>query len=199
MEKPHIGLSYDEGISSDVFDEFLSIISNGKLNIMVEVSESPGPMATYEWLIPTAVIVYIGRSYFDSFLKEMGKDHYQILKKGLATLREGLVGKDSPQMTIISTPGKVSKSNKYSLVFSIWAESGERFGFKLLIQNDVGELEYEKITSSFIEFLNDFHSKSLDEKTMTDIVQLSMAGGVVLCAYDFENLKLEFLDPRLKS
>jgi hypothetical protein len=37
-----------------------------------------------EWFIPTAIVFFVAKSYFDGFLKEAGKDHYQLLKSKLS-------------------------------------------------------------------------------------------------------------------
>ncbi len=133
MDMPHIGISYEKNIPEYIFSEFLDAVSNEKLLIQVKSREQGGSYAGIEWLLPTVVIAYISKSYFDAFLKEMGKDHYLLLKKGLASLRERLVGEKAPKVTIISTPGKTNKDNKYSFVFSIIAEAEQGQRFKLLI------------------------------------------------------------------
>jgi hypothetical protein len=196
MNKIHIGISYTENFPRNIFNDFLSILDNKNLNIEIE-SREPAPMACYEWLVPTAIIIFIGKSYFNSFLQEMGKDHYQLLKKAFISLRGKLVGKNAPQVTIVSTAGKFSSNSKYSLVFSVIAESNDNFKFKLLIQSKVNEAEYEKIISSFIEFLDEYYSKSLNANTLNYIIERRF-GKTVLCAYDFETSRLEFIDPRPK-
>lgn len=42
-------------------------------------------MATIEWALPTAFIVYLLKPCFKAFLKAARKDHYEILKGKLAS------------------------------------------------------------------------------------------------------------------
>ena len=83
---PAIGLSYTTRISPDIFTEFECLVAAEGLDLHVEQRDEDGPFAAFEWLVPTAVVVLIGKAYFDGFLKEMGKDHYALLKAGLKSL-----------------------------------------------------------------------------------------------------------------
>ena len=74
--------------------------------------------------------------------KEMGKEHYALLRAGLKTLHGKLVGPQVPKVTVIATEGKVRGEQVYSLRYSILAEAGERLRFKLLIQADVSSARY---------------------------------------------------------
>ncbi len=199
MDIPHIGISYEENIPESIFSEFIDAVSNEKLVIKVESREQGGPYAGIEWLLPTAVIAYISKSYFDAFLKEMGKDHYLLLKKGLASLRERLVGEKAPKVTIISTLGKTNKYNKYSFVFSIIAEAEEGQRFKLLIQEGVTEGEYARIIDAFLTFLEQYHSGSLDKKMVEKLVSVNVVGGTLLLAFNDDIGELEPIDPRPKN
>ena len=74
MNRPQLAIFHTTSIPEDVFAEFLRIVTAETLDLQVQSREEDGPFAALEWLVPTAVIVYIGKSYFDGFLKEMGKD-----------------------------------------------------------------------------------------------------------------------------
>jgi hypothetical protein len=91
-------------------------------------------------------------SYFDGFLEEMGKDHYSPLKKGLMSLGSKLLGKSTPEVVTIGSPGKVSATRLYSLNYSIIAEAEDGQRFKLLLQQNASEQQYEKILENFLEF-----------------------------------------------
>ena len=199
MDMPHIGISYEGNIPESTFSEFLDDVSNEKLLINVKSREQGGPHAGFEWLLPTMVVAYISKSYFDAFLKEMGKDHYLLLKKGLASLRARLVGEKAPEVTIISTPGKTNKANKYSFVFSIIAEAEEGQRFKLLIQEGVSEGEYARINDAFLTFLEQYHSGNLDKKMVEKLVSVNVVGGTLLLAFNDDIGELEPIDPRPKN
>ncbi len=195
MSPPHIAIVHSNTIPEEVFAEFTRIVSADKLNLKVESCEEGGPYAGLEWLIPTAVIVYLGKSYFDGFLKEMGKDHYNLLKAGLKTLRENLLGSAAPQMTVISTAGKATKGQPYSLVYSILAERDAGLRFKLLLQRGVSDREYEEILDAFLAFLVAYHSHTLECETVEKLKTAKAIGGTLLLAFNQETKAIEPLDP----
>lgn len=195
MSSPQIAILHTESIPAEVFTEFVRIVSADKLNLHVEAREEGGLYAGLEWLIPTAVIVYLGKSYFDGFLKEMGKDHYNLLKDGLKTLRERLLGSSAPEITTASTPGKATKDQPYSLVYSILAQGEAGLRFKLLLQRGVSEREYEEILDSFLAFLDAYHAQSLERETVEKLRTSRVVGGTILLAFNQETNVIEFLDP----
>jgi len=105
MKPPQLAILHNTSIPREAFAEFEKLVAAEKLDFRIEPREEAGPFAGIEWLIPTAVIVYISKSYFDGFLKEMGKDHYALLKAGLKTLRTKLLGPEAPKVTIVSFLG----------------------------------------------------------------------------------------------
>ena len=199
MDMPHIGISYEGNIPESTFSEFLEDVSNEKLLIKVESREQGRPYAGIEWLLPTAVVVYISKQYFGAFFKEMGKDHYLLLKKGLASLRARLIGEKAQEVTIISTPGKTKKANKYSFVFSIIAEVEEGQRFKLLIQEGISDSEYARINDAFLTFLKQYHSGNLDKEMVEKLVGVNVVGGTLLLAFNDDIGVLEPIDPRPKN
>lgn len=198
MSLPQIAISYSKSIPAEVFDDFVQIVSVDNLDLHVESREEEGPYAGLEWLIPTAVIVFLGKSYFDGFLKEMGKDHYNLLKAGLKTLREKLLGTAAPEVTVISTAGKTRKDQPYSLVYSILAETDAGFRFKLLLQRRVSEREYDEILDAFLTFLAAYHAYSLDREITEKLKTSRVVGGTLLLAFNQKTKAIEPLDPMPK-
>lgn len=183
MKLPAIAISYTQKIPAATFAEFERLLVSGGTDVQSEERDSDGPYAGIEWLIPTAVIVFLGKAYFDGFLKEMGKDHYALLKQGLKSLYTRLVGPEAPKLTILSTTGKVSSTQKYSLLFSLLAEAEEGLRFKLLIQSDASEAEYEATVNAFIAFLDAFHRGQLSAEVINELSNTKISGKTILLAY----------------
>jgi len=195
MKPPQLAIFHTTSIPEGVFAEFMQIVAAVELNLHVESREEDGPFAAIEWLIPTAVIVYISKSYFDVFLKEMGKDHYALLKAGLKTLHGKLVGPQVPKVTVISTGGKVRGDQIYSLRYSILAEAGDGLRFKLLIQADVSSDEYDEVVASFLAFLEAYHSGTLDARGVERLEQARVVGRTMLLAFNTDVKAIEPVDP----
>lgn len=195
MKPSHVAISYTNSVPQDVFTGFIQIVSTDNLDLRVESREQGGPFAAIEWLIPTAVIVYISKSYFDSFLKEMGKDHYSLLKTGLRTLHGKLVGPSVPKVDLISSAGKVLSEQQYSLRYSILADASGGVRFKLLIQPNVSLEEYDEILASFLTFLEAYHSGTLDPRSLEIIEGTRVVGRMLLLMFNFDSRAIEPVDP----
>ncbi len=61
--KPQIGLSHLDAISSAIFDEFVQDVASE--NVELEIRAHGGVFAGIEWLMPTAIMLFNSRAYFD--------------------------------------------------------------------------------------------------------------------------------------
>ena len=91
---PDIAVTYNEHWSSDPFQEFATAVWVENLRLVVRPIPDSSANACNEWfMIPLAGAVFFAKSYFDGFLKEAGKEHYQGLKKSLSHLTKGVISK----------------------------------------------------------------------------------------------------------
>ncbi len=195
MTSPQLAIVYVETLPASTFDDFLRVVDHEKLALEVESRPEFGPMAGVEWLLPTAVFVYLGKSYFDGFLKEMGKDHYALLKTGLKGLYSALLGPASPKVQVIGTAGKISKDRPYSLLYSVIAEADAGLKFKLLLPQSCTEAEYEATLAAFLGFLDQFYGSTLDEATIARISSVKPMSGTILVRHNPETGLIEPVDP----
>lgn len=196
MKSPDLAIVYNEHLPGELFEDFKNSISSENLSIAIETKEDDGPYACQEWFILTAAAVFIGKSYFDGFLKEAGKDHYQALKSKLAGLTNKVMSKPKIEPVIVGTKGKVNPNNPYTLAFSIYAESNDGNRFKLLLPKPYDTDDYTEIIHQFMEFLNDFHSGI---KTLKDIgfsEELKAPSGIIFVHMNQETKQIEWLDER---
>ncbi|HHJ3241679.1 TPA: hypothetical protein ACQJOV_002761 [Vibrio parahaemolyticus] len=157
MTKPDIGLIFQSGLPEELFTQFKADVDVDGVNVIVESREPQGPMACPEWFILTAVAAFVGKSYFDGFLKEMGKDHYNILKNSLADTTKKVMKTPRIEPTLFGSEGKLSTNNPFSLAFSVHAEAENGYIFKLLVPKNAANLDYGLIVSKFLDFLADYH------------------------------------------
>lgn len=186
---PDIGISYDERIPETIINEFESLINNDRLSFHKEARE-PDILACAEWLIPTAVILFLGQSYFGAFLGEMGKEHYHLLKKGILSLREKLW---KGRLVYIATSGKISKDPIYSFVFSIMSKTKEGNTIKFLFDNSASPETYEEVVESFLSLLSDYHSSNDDDYLTIELRKLDKVPHTILIRYNKENKKPEII------
>jgi len=182
-------------ISIKKFLKYLLTVSSDKISIETIPIENHGPFAAPEWLVPTAIFAYISKPYFDTFLKEMGKDHYNLLKKGFSYLYENVIGSNAPKLTVItdsSSPNKIMKDNPYSLYFSITADSQTKLKFKLLIRKECTFETYQETINTFLDFLENYHNNKLDASFIEELHKNHISK-TILVAYDTNTSMLKFL------
>ncbi len=191
MNLPQIAVSYLNSIPQSVIDEFTAAISHPKLDLRSETRED-SVYAGVEWLLPTALVVYIGKSYFDGFLKEMGKDHYVLLKKGLIKLKSKL--RDFSLIKLTGSAGKISKESTYTFTFSIYAEADNNQRFKLLIQNNITDIDYEEIIEAFLNFLAAYNNGTIAQAVLNKLSIGDPSSKTILIAYNFKKHELETVE-----
>ena len=195
--EPGLVLSYVDGIPDQIMRRFADAVSMPPVVVRLDRREAPGPIAALEWLLPTAAVLYIAKPYFEAFLKEAGKDHYQVLKRQLSQLWEVFFGDKRAVRTRVttSTPAKVEQEPKYSRSFSLVAEGPEGFKLKLLMRDAAPPEELNRAVELFFELLAKYH-RGMVEKEIAKTLASSPLGGLFLLAYDLDTGHLYFVDPR---
>lgn len=191
-----IAVSYEDGFPDFAVDAFKEKVGSPNLQLRVEKREPMGPMAGVEWLMFTGMVIYIAKSYFDGFLKEAGKDHYQKLKDSLASFTNETMSHPRIEPVIIGSPGKMRKDNPYSMALSIYAEANDGRRFKLLLPKPTQETDYEVIIHEFLEFLNNFH-QGVNVIAETGFNEESRINDkIILLHFSQEKAKIEWIDCR---
>jgi hypothetical protein len=195
--KPQIALLHLERIDRSNFIEFEDSVKAESLDVRIESRPDPGPYAGMEWVVPTAIVVYVGKAYFESFLKEVGKDHYAILKKAVIKLSSKFTGAHAPRSRIVFSRGKAeSEAPRYSLVYSIVADIGSGLRAKLLLQSDFDADTCNAAQEAFLDFLSDLDARSLDLAKIDGLAGAKPLGNTLLLAYDPAKKGLRVVDPR---
>ncbi|KAB8198106.1 hypothetical protein FKV24_003785 [Lysobacter maris] len=194
--RPQVGLLHLEVIDRSNFSDFEREVDAKGLDFRIESRPESGPYAGIEWLIPTAIVVYIGKAYFESFLKEAGKDHYAVLKAAIIRLSSKFSSKDEPKGYVVFSKDKAkSGTPKYSIFYSIVANLGDGFCIKLLLQNDFDASTCNAAQEAFLQFLSDLHDGHFDPTRIQGLVDAKPLGNILLLAYEPEGRRLQVIDP----
>ncbi|MCJ8321941.1 MAG: hypothetical protein MJK12_20070 [Colwellia sp.] len=195
MQKPDIGLIFEESLPDDIFREFESSVKSDGLNLLVQSKEPMGAMMCAEWFILPVVMAYIGKSYFDGFLKEMGKDHYASLKESLSGLTAKVMSEPRIEPVLFGSKGKLSGNNPFSLACAVHAEAENGYTFKLLLPKHNNDCDYKLVISKFMDFLADYH---LGLQTLDSIGCIWDAGvppsNMIFVHYNTNANKIEWLN-----
>ena len=196
-QPPHLFIDHNDFMPDEMIDEFQSII-NYK-NLVVSVNKRKTTLyASAEWFIPTAIVLYISKPYFESFLREMGKDHYQLLKKGIKHLWSK--ARSIPVKYVVSGKKKVSQSNPYSLHFTIQTTGENSIFFKFMFEKNLNDDAFEETLQQIMKFLINFHDENLNSETIEALSKNTpLFGRVVLLTYDVKQKQFIILDPKEKE
>jgi hypothetical protein len=194
---PHLLISYQLPLPEEAIRPLVDAVKAPGLDLVVEPRPPSGPFAGFQWLLPTAVIIWFGKSYFEGFLKEAGKDHYALVRRGLSSLWPLFFGEGRDvRVTAIGTPGKIrSDEAQYSLGISILGEAGHGLHFKLLFPDDISVEGFNAATASFLSFLERYYAGELDAATELRLRAARAIGGTTLVTYDQDQDFFRFLDP----
>lgn len=193
---PDVSLMYIESFEDPSFADFWRDLATEGLNVRVESRPDPGAYAGVEWLLPTAVVVFLGRSYFDSFLKEAGKDHYIVLKKALRKVSARFFGEKAPRGKIVFTKGKAEHEiPRYSISYSLVAQVGDDLRVKLLLQSEFDADLCNEAQMAFLDFLSSVYNRTLDIGSIKGLAQAVPISNTLLLAYNSTNRSLEVIDP----
>ncbi len=192
---PHLAVLHVDSIPPEYFSDFTDAVRAEGLALAVESRPSNTPYAGIEWLMPTAIAAYLARPYFESFLKEMGKDHYGLVKEGLKKLYARVASSEAPKVTQISTAGKVNKHQPYSLFFSVVAAGPQGSFFKLLIPRPIEEQEYEVAITAFLDFALQVNLGKLDQQAAIEFKEATPTGRTTLVVYDMTARRIKPVNP----
>ena len=106
-----------------------------------------------------------------------------------------MLGPQAPEVTLISTAGKVKADQPYSLFYSIVAEWEGGQQIKLLLARNSSEEEYEASVSAFLSLVERIHTNTLDTATLDALKTARMVGRTLLVAYNPATEKVETIDP----
>jgi len=153
MDKPfEVAVSFTDQVPENIPGEFISSLEDVGVDVETEKRQS-GPYAGYEWLLPTAVIVYISDKYFGTMLQKMAEDHYSAIKNGLKRLISRTAGPDREiQLNYVaSSPAKVSSNEAPPL--SIYSKLSDGRPIKFVVEYLPDEEDVSKCINSMIEVM----------------------------------------------
>ncbi|MEM7168744.1 MAG: hypothetical protein AAF530_01140 [Pseudomonadota bacterium] len=179
----HISISYLDGIPLDFVDEFVSNVTEKNLVLQNECRPS-SVYATIEWMLPSVIAIFISKYYFESFLKEAGKDHYYLLKDSISALFKKLFGSESEL-----------RPQKCSLLISIHSQSKEGRHLKFVFPEGVSQDEYGKMLESLFDLLIQHYESEHEEELTRLIDRVSISGGTIYIEYSTGKKKWTLIDP----
>jgi len=165
----HLVVTYPEYFPKEIIENDISELQETGLEILV-TEQGNEAYAAMEWIVPTFFATYILKPYFDSFLQEAGKDHYQLLKdacknmlaKGKATQAILVPAKESTQ--------KISGKYTQSIAVSILYRSKTDRQIKMLFDNNLDLEDWQNALDEFSEVMLE-HYKNFPNDKFSDLIK----------------------------
>jgi hypothetical protein len=190
-----VAVSCAEYVPDDIAKEFIEKVRRAGLEVKVG-KRGKETYASYEWLIPAAIVIFIGQKYFGSMLQEAGKDHYAAIKGSLRRLLSRTIGPDREIKTqyVASSPGKVSKTEAPNLSVSSTMRDGRLV--KFVFENVSDPESVEKCLETMLSLLEQHHAKSPNDCLEQEVAEAARRPGQeVVMRFNTENSEWELVYP----
>jgi len=190
--RPHILLLHRAEVPAEWADDALSLLDAPNLRLQA-MGLSAGPYAGAELYLPSAIGLFVAAAYFGGFLSKAGEDHYEALKAASIRLWKRA---SSIRVTAIGSAGKVSRSQPFSLAYSITGEIVPNLRFKFVLRASFADDEAEVAIVRFLDLIRDIHSGTLEEDTLKALLLHRPVGGTAIVTYDPVSHSIIPVDPR---
>lgn len=191
---PHIGIQISDEFSQEFINKSKSELESDGLDIELRVYPANQVYLMLEWALPTAIVVFLLKSYFDGFLKEAGKDHYSLLKNWLKTKAETLKPIQVISIVPETSPEKIDVNNTQSKMFSIESMTRSGLRVKFLFDNNLKIEEWNIAIDNALNLLEKHHFNKTDDEITVAIEKQGLTGYQIFAIINSQTLQWEFLD-----
>ncbi|SFQ80219.1 hypothetical protein [Hymenobacter arizonensis] len=147
-----IGCAFPDYFPDVIVEDMLGSPKERPVGLLVERVPTEAH-ASIEWVLMTGVVAWVSKSYFESFLQEAGKDHYQLLSNWL----KGLVGKSrilkSRTITASQSTEKIQSGYRQSKVISVMMQLKNGQTVKVLFDDQLSQQEWEEAVEQMISLV----------------------------------------------
>jgi hypothetical protein len=151
---PDFGLWYQRDIENPEFAEIGESLRSQGLHVELEARES-SVYASLEWVIPTAVVIFVADKYFGTMVSEAAKEHYPVIRDAVGRIARSVFRRVGSSFgTIYATPAKKISSTQVHLV-SVYAR--HRDGWSVRFMLDDTETPVENAVDEVFEVLRVHH------------------------------------------
>lgn len=157
-------ISASERIHPQWTDDFIKEVDRENFKVKKIVAEDLGVMAAMEWTIPTLVVAYLLKPFFQSFLTEAGKDVYAHTKKQLKLFIAKNRTLKIKLMAASQSINKLSKTYDQSLSISVKARIHENLTITALFNEDVSEQEAPQMMEGMFQYLEILYDQCQKEQ-----------------------------------
>jgi len=195
---PDIGLEYRDDIDPSIITVFKEKIDVKNIKFEERLRPAGSMYAAHEWAMPTAIVVYLVKPYFETLLKEAAKDHYPIFKKQLSKL--AFKSKEEITMSVVaSNEGKIDKKNPFTLSFSfIYISTDDNLTFKFLFRETASKEQVTEASDYFLELIKEYNNDKSNSKLENLLSKYAIKSRPIIICYNEKSKEAMILDIRDK-
>lgn len=156
---PHIAIEFPDYFPEDFEEMLTSGIENDLLDLRV-LRKEPIVWAASEWIVPGLIAVYILKPYFESFLKEAGREHYTLLKSKINDILSKSKKMEVNKITTGGTTQKLNSSNTQSKAISVSIQTKQGIIIKLLYDNNLDIETWQELTNDFLKLVESHYEQN---------------------------------------
>ena len=161
--KPDILIDFNEILPEELISEEINEISECGANVKINKRKN-SVWNALEWTIPTLIVGYILKPYFETFLKEARKEHYKILSEKIKPLLKKGKSFETKLLTASQSTEKLSKTYNQSHSISLIVETKSGRLIKLLFDNNLSLTDWEEAIDELFDFVIENYESPNDNR-----------------------------------
>jgi len=154
MPNEAIVICQPKDLPSTFTDQLEKKLDRPDFKIKIIKTENPEPFAAIEWTIPTLIVAFLLKPFFETFLQEAGKDFYKLTKSELKKFI--LSGREIKAKYIAASqsPDKLSRNYDQSITISLKAKIHEKLKVTVLFSKSIADEEADEMLEAMFEILS---------------------------------------------
>lgn len=162
-----IGFSAEGERLAEVGREFCQDLRALGVNLRTEARPAGMMKASLDWVIPTAIAIFIAQNYFGPMLQEAAKDHYPKIKKAFAKLARRTTGSDREVRMTVVTAGKDKAVDSDPAVLSVWAVLRGPRKIVFRFDHSIGSEDLDTAVEALFGLLAEHHRSGNNEDALS--------------------------------
>jgi len=154
-----IALRYYTDVPDGYLDDFRKSFDGDDVRLSEQELE-PAAFNAMEWVIPTAVAVYIANPFIDAIIKRAADDFgdavYPRIKKAVINLAKKLYVRERLPLVMVTSQGPKDDSSDV-IQFSIYSETTTKRRIKFVFTKTYAEQQYEQCVEQVFGILTEHH------------------------------------------
>ena len=196
IENINIHIEFPEHYPDEIIETDIKPFIESGIKVNVKKKETE-VFASFEWTIPTAIVAYVLKPYFESFLKEAGKQHFQILSNSLKKLAERGKQLKVKLLASSSSPEKLNKSYDQSMAISVMIQTANGKFIKLLFDDDLDKVDWDSAIDQILNYVIEHYENESESKLNEQTLNLEKDRRMMIYSkINKETKKIEFYDDR---